>query len=82
MSKITNKFLAQVPAHTLKGNNTGSTANVTDLTVSQVLAMLGLTAANLAYSPADPSYWGPTPPTTVAEALDQIATQTGMLGPD
>ncbi len=46
MSKITNKFLAQVPALTLKGNNTGSTANVTDLSVAQVQTLLGITAGN------------------------------------
>src|ERR1035437_7132637 len=42
MSQIVNKFLAQVPADTLKGNNTGSTANVMDLTVAQVQAMLAI----------------------------------------
>jgi hypothetical protein len=47
MSKITNKFLALAPANTLKGNNTGSSANVVDLTVSQTLTMLGLSAPNL-----------------------------------
>jgi len=38
---VSNSKLAQAPADTLKGNNTGSTANVTDLTVSQVNTMLG-----------------------------------------
>lgn len=42
MSQIANKFLAQAPADTLKGNNTGGTANVTDLTVSQVQSMLSI----------------------------------------
>jgi trimeric autotransporter adhesin len=38
---VTNSKLAQAPSDTLKGNNTGVTANVTDLTVSQVNTMLG-----------------------------------------
>ena len=38
---VSNSKLAQAPTDTLKGNNTGSTANVTDLTVSQINTMLG-----------------------------------------
>lgn len=39
---ITNTNLAQMTADTLKGNNTGSTANAVDLSVSQVQTMLGI----------------------------------------
>lgn len=41
---ITNALLAQAAAHTLKGNSTAGTANVADLTVAQVLSMLGVPA--------------------------------------
>jgi hypothetical protein len=42
---VSNSKLAQAPANTLKGNNTGSTANVTDLTTSQVVTLLGAITA-------------------------------------
>lgn len=40
MSKISNKFLAQMSALTIKGNNTGSAANPVDMTVAQLNAIL------------------------------------------
>ena len=44
---ITNALLAQIPTLTIKGNNTGGTANVIDLTVAQVTAMLNIFTATL-----------------------------------
>lgn len=51
-NSITNAKLNTVPANTIKGNNTGSTANPTDLTASQVKSMLSFTAADIANTPA------------------------------
>jgi hypothetical protein len=45
-NSVTNAILAQMPADTLKGNNTGSTANASDLTVAQVTTLLEGTTAN------------------------------------
>jgi len=72
MSKISNKFLAQVPANTLKGNNTGSTANVVDLTVSQIKTLLAYVPGDIAYTPTSPTSWPSPAPTTVQEALDAL----------
>lgn len=41
VNSIANTTLAQMPLNTIKGNNTGGTANAADLTVSQVNTMLG-----------------------------------------
>lgn len=39
-NSVANSNLAQMPANTLKGNNTGATANAADLTVSQAQSLL------------------------------------------
>lgn len=44
---VTNSNLAQIPAHTFLGNNTGSTANVIDLTATQLTAELNVFTPSL-----------------------------------
>jgi hypothetical protein len=43
---VTNYYLADMPANTIKGNNTGVLDNALDLTVSQVKTMLSLAGSN------------------------------------
>lgn len=45
-NSITNAKLAQMPTLTIKGNNTGGTANALDLTASQVLTLLSISGTN------------------------------------
>lgn len=76
---ITNAKLAQAPTLTLKGNNTGGTANELDLTVSQVNTMLGdlLKANNLSdVSSASTSFNNISPITSTGDLIVGTGTNT------
>lgn len=64
---VTNAKLAQAPANTIKGNNTGVTANEADLTVAQVKTLLAYTATDVTNSPT-----GNIASTTVQGAINEL----------
>jgi len=64
MAKVKNKWLDEMPAKTIKGNDTSGAGDPKDLTVSEVLALLG---------PAPTSYALPlveTPSTITRSPVD------------
>ena len=67
---ITNDYLAAAPTNTLKGNIAGGASSPTDLTVNQVMALLGAAPLN------SPNFTGiPTAPTpNTSDSSNQIAT--------
>lgn len=60
-NKVANSQLAQMSANTIKGNNTGSTANALDLTAAQVRTLLGVgPATDVQLFPSSGTWTKPT----------------------
>ena len=60
-NSITNSYLSTMPAGTIKGNNSGSTAQPQDLTVAQTMTLLGAAPLNSPTFTGNPQ--APTPST-------------------
>lgn len=68
--------MANIPANTILGNNTGSSASATPLSVVQMTSLLGIpsTAFDLSYTPTISGNWT-TSPTNAGLALDELAAR-------
>lgn len=51
MSRVQNKWLAEAPGQTIKGNNNAGTGPVKDLTATQVSDMLSIALSDRRYLP-------------------------------
>lgn len=72
--------MANLPANTFLGNNTGSSGPALNLTVAQVNSLLGV-AANafaLSFTPTTPAEWAVVP-ANVGAALDQLSGRAVAL---
>jgi hypothetical protein len=76
---ITNSKLAQAPANTLKGNNTGVPANESDLTISQVQTLLSVPTASSPL-PISAGGTGQTSASAAFGALSPLTTKGDLIG--
>lgn len=80
-NSVTNAALAQAPAFTIKGNATGATANVTDLTAMQVQQLLGKIPTNISgYISTAQTFTNSTSATmTISAGIASDSTNTVLL---
>ncbi len=69
-NSVGNTQLAQMPANTIKGNNTGGAANAKDLTVAETKTLLAYAGSDVANTPA-----GNIAATTVQAAINELDTE-------
>ena len=67
---VTNAKLAQMGANTLKGNNTGATANATDLSIADIKTLLAYTASDITSTAT-----GDVAATTIQAAIAELASE-------